>query len=390
MKNGQKLGLALLLVLGASSALMAQTAAPSTQTFGATVYLDYRYYLSDAGPVTLKPTDPTVPYLNNQFVFRRAYFTYENKINDFLTFRFRLDADNTANVTGVSLTGTPVSGVSLSKDDKLRPFLKNLYVQWSSFLLPDMTLRIGMEDTLTFKIAEDKWGYRSVAKTLLDIFKDNTGTDIKASSADIGVSLQGAPMKFLRYGLQVVNGAGYSHLENDQYKKFEGNLQLIPVPGLSFVGYMDIEHQLYKVNPLGLTSPMAYTYKLDGFFEMVKGLLIGGEWFTYKNDLNQALNPTTEAQERYNATGWSAFGHYTLVQNKLNVFARHDNYEPNSLNTAKNMNLTIVGLDWAPIHSSLKLQPNLWFYHYTNGTLYNPHATSNSDVVFNMTFFLSF
>ena len=44
---------------------------------------------------------------NNFFVFRRAYFTYENKINDNLKFRFRIDADNTANVTGVTLTGRP-------------------------------------------------------------------------------------------------------------------------------------------------------------------------------------------------------------------------------------------------------------------------------------------
>jgi hypothetical protein len=390
MKTGQKLGAALILVLTASAALMAQTATPPTQSFGATVYLDYRYYLSSAGPLTLKPTDPTVPYINNQFVFRRAYFTYENKINDFLTFRFRLDADNTANVTGVSLTGTPVSGVSLSKDDKLRPFLKHLYVQWSNFLLPDWTLRVGMEETLTFKIAEDKWGYRSVAKTITDGFKDITGTDIRATSADIGVSLQGSPVKFLRYGLQVVNGAGYSHLANDAYKKFEGNLQVIPLAGLSVVGYMDIERQQYKANPLALTQPMAYTYKIDGFFEMVKGLLVGGEWFSYRNDLNQAVNPVTEAQEKYNVTGWSVFGHYTLVQDKLNAFARYDSYEPNSLNRAKDVDLAILGLDWAPLHSSLKLQPNIWIYNYKNGTLYNSHATSNSDIVFNMTFFLSF
>ena len=86
--------------------LMAQTTTPPPQTFSATVYLDYRYFLSSAGPITLKPSDPTVAYLNSQFVFRRAYFTYENKINDNLKFRFRLDADNTANVTGAGAGAT--------------------------------------------------------------------------------------------------------------------------------------------------------------------------------------------------------------------------------------------------------------------------------------------
>jgi hypothetical protein len=366
-----------------STALFAQ------QTFSTTIYMDYRYFLSNAGPITLKPTDPTVAYLNNQFVFRRAYFTYDNKINDFLSFRFRLDADNSANVTGVALTGSPVSGVSLSKDDKLRPFMKNLYVQWSGFLMSDATLRIGMEETLTFKVAEDKWGYRSVAKTLLDIYKDVTGVDIRASSADIGVSLQGSPVKYIRYGIQAVNGGGYSHLETDKYKKFEGNIQIIPVAGFSVFGYMDYERQLYKANPLALTAPKAYTYKLDAYFEMVKGLILGGEWFTYKNDLNQALNPDTDAQDKYNVSGWSAFSRYALG-GKLNAFARYDSYIPNSFNRAKDMNLTIVGLDYAPLHSSFKLQPNVWFYHYKDGTQYKATATSNSDVQFNLTFFLSF
>jgi hypothetical protein len=369
---------------------MAQTATPPPQTFSTTIYLDYRYFLSSAGPITLKPTDPTIAYLSNQFVFRRAYFTYENKISDNLKFRFRIDADNTANVTGVALTGTPVSGVSTSKDDKLRPFIKHLFFEWSNFLIQNQTLRVGMEETLTFKLAEDRWNYRSVAKTITDGYKDITGVDIKATSADIGVSYQGSVVKYLRYGVQVVNGAAYSHAENDKYKKFEGNVQIVPVAGFSIVGYMDYERQQYKANPLALTSPKAYTYKLDSYFEMVKGLVLGGEWFVYKNDLNQALNPATDAQEKYNVSGLSIFGRYNLIQDKLNAFARWDNYIPNSLNRAKDMNLTIVGLDWAPLHSSLKFQPNIWFYHYKDGTQYKATATSNSDVQFNLTFFLSF
>ena len=370
--------------------LSGQTPKPPSQTFSATVYLDYRFFLSSAGPMTLKPADPAAAYLNNQFVFRRAYFNYDNKISDNLKFRFRLDADNTANVTGVSLTGDPASGVSLSKDDKLRPFMKNLYFEWSNFVIPKQTLRVGMEETLTFKLAEDRWGYRSVAKTITDGYKDITGVDIDATSADIGVSLQGSIAKELRYGLQLVNGGGYSHLETDKYKKIEGNIQIIPIPGLSFVGYLDYERQQYKANPLGLTGPKAMTYKVDAFFEMVKGLVLGGEWFTYRNDLNQALDPATSATEKFSVGGWSAFGRYVLAPDKLNAFARYDSYRPNSLNRAKDASLAILGLDWAPIHSSLRIQPNLWFVGYKDGTQYKAAATSNSDVYFNLTFFLSF
>lgn len=387
MGKRQKLILALVfgaLVLPLANAL-AQTTTPSTQTFSAAVYLDYRFYLTDAGPLTLKPTDPTVAYLNNQFIFRRAYFTYENKISDNLKFRFRLDADNTANVTGVTLTGTPVSGTTLAKDDKLRPFLKNLYFEWSNFLMENLTFKVGMEETLTFTLSESKWGFRSVAKTLLDGYKDITGVDINASSADIGASLQGTATKYVRYGLQVVNGAGYSHLENDQFKKFSGQLQLIPVQGFSIVGYIDYSRLLPKTAYPLVTAPGATTYKLDSYFEMVKNLVLGGEWFVYKNDLNQ-----TSSFVKYNVSGWSVFGRYGLVQDKLSAFARYDSYMPNSQNTLRDMDLTIVGLDWAPLHTSLKFEPNIWFYQYKDGVLYNAHATSNSDIAFNMTFYLSF
>ena len=365
--------------------VLAQTTTPPPQTFSATVYLDYRFYLSSAGPITLKPTDPTGAYLSNQFIFRRAYFTYENKINDNLKFRFRLDADNTANVTGVALTGMPVTGTSLSKDDKLRPFVKNLYFEWSNFLIENQTFKVGMEETLTFTLSEARWGYRSVAKTLLDGYKDITGVDINASSADIGASLQGSATKYIRYGVQVVNGAGYAHLENDQYKKFSGQLHFIPVSGFSVVGYIDYSRQLPKTSYPLETAPAAMTYKLDSYFEMVKNLVLGGEWFVYKNDLNQ-----TASFVKYNVSGWSVFGRYGLIQDKLNAFARYDSYIPNGQNRLKDMSLTILGLDWAPRHSSLKFQPNIWFYQYKHGTQYKATATSNSDVAFNMTFFLSF
>jgi len=395
MDRGQKLGTAIVLAMAASTALTAQTATPPTQTFNTTIYLDYRYFLSSAGPITLKPTLATDPYLNNQFVFRRAYFTYQNKINDFLSFRFTLDADNTANVTGVSLTGTPVTGASLTKDDKLRPYLKYIYFEWSNFLIQNQTLRVGMEYTLTFKMAEDVWSYRSVVKTLLDGYKDITGVDINASSADIGASLQGSMTKYVRYGVQVVNGAGYTHLETDKYKKFSGQLQIIPVQGFSLVGYIDSSRQMPKTSISGVptdqvpTKPNAITYKLDAFFEKVKGLVLGGEWFTYKNDLYQALNTATNTQERYKVSGWSVFGRYALM-GKLNAFARYDSYIPNSLNRAKDMKLTILGLDWAPLHSSFKLQPNVWIYSYKDGTQYKATATSNNDIQFNLTFFMSF
>jgi hypothetical protein len=374
----------LMLPMVSLMSLMAQTTTPPPQTFSATVYLDYRYFLSNAGPATLKPAAETSAYLNNQFVFRRAYFTYENKISDNLKFRFRIDADNTANVTGVTLTGSPVSGVTLGKDDKLRPFIKHLYLEYSNFLIPKMVLNVGMIETLTFKPAEERWGLRSVAKTLVDGYQDITKANIAATSADIGATLKYSIAKYFRFAAGFYNGAHYSHAETDQYKEVELQAQLSPLPGLSFVGYMDYERKLPVTALPAETKPAATTYKVDAFFEMVKNLVVAGEWFTFKADLNQT------GGEKYDRSGWSTFARYTVKPDKLQLFARYDSYRPNSLDRDLDMSLVIAGFEWAPYHASWKLQPNVWFYNYKNGVRYNATATKNSDVVFNLTFFLSF
>src|SRR4030042_243281 len=63
---------------------------------------------------------------------------------------------------------------STKKDDKFRPFIKHLYLDYAG-LLPNSSLKIGMTPTLTFESAEARWGYRSVAKTLVDGYKAITG-----------------------------------------------------------------------------------------------------------------------------------------------------------------------------------------------------------------------
>ena len=330
------------------------------QTFNTTIYFDYSFFLSNEGPRTSGD-------LTNTFNFRRAYFTYENKINDNLKFRFRYDADNTANITSITANWVDET-ISTKKDDKLRPFLKHLYLEYSN-LIPNSKIKIGMSETLTFKTAEDRWGYRSVAKTLVDGYKDVTGVDIDASSADIGISLTGSATKYVRYGVMFYNGAGYSHKEADKYKKVAAQLQLVPMPGLSLVGYYDYEKQN--------ETDAARTYKADAYFEIVKNLTLAGEYVVYQRD-NYLVD-----DERYDVSGWSVFGRYIINPDKLSLFARYDSYEPNSLVDDNEFGLIIAGLDWAPFHGSMKLQPNIWFYSYKNSEL-------QDDIIFNLTFFLSF
>jgi hypothetical protein len=327
------------------------------QTFKTTIYFDFSSPLTTEGAKTAP--------LFNQFNFRRAYFTYENKINDNLKFRFRYDADNTANVTSVDF-----AKATAKKDDKLRPFIKHLYLEYSN-LIPNSVLRVGMEETLTFKLAEDRWGYRSVAKTLTDGYKDVTGADIDATSADVGVSLTGSLSKYFRYGFQVVNGAAYSHAENDKYKKLLFQAQLVPLAGFSLVGYLDYEKQT--------DTQKALTYKIDSYFEKIPNLTVAFEWFTYRND----KNVVTATGERYDVGGLSFFGRYIVSPNKLSLFARYDHYEPNTKMSDDQINLVIAGFDWAPFNATFRIQPNIWLYNYED-------SAKKNDVFLALTVFMEF
>jgi hypothetical protein len=122
----------------------------------------------------------------------------------------------------------------------------------------------------------------------------------------------------------------------------------------------------------------ATTYKLDGYFEMVKNLVVGTEYFVYRNDTY-----LTAAKERYDVSGFSLFGRYSFNPDVFSLFGRFDSYEPNSNVSDDEMNLVIAGLDWAPFHKSVKLQPNVWFVSYAN-------SERKNDVIFQFTFFLSF
>jgi len=352
----------------ASNGLRAQTATPPPQTFSTTIYFDYNSNVSQDGAMT--GTD-AAKALNNKFAFRRAYFTYENKISDELKFRFRLDADNTGNLTSTSG----------SKDDKLRPFVKHIYLEWSQDWLQSK-FNLGMIETLSFKLAEDRWGFRSVAKTLVDGYKDITGVDIRQSSADIGLSWKGTPARPLRFGLGVFNGEGYSHPELNKFKKFESYVQIIPVGGMNVFAYTDYEKQVTTDS----SNRKAMTYKVDGYFDMVKNLNISAEWFIFDNDKNFDVVTNadgTKSESHFNASGWSVFGTYKIVPDKLGVFARYDSYQPKSTLSSKDMSLVILGFDWFAWGPSARIQPNVWITSYRD-------SAKKSDIVANLTFLMSF
>lgn len=302
-------------------------------------YLDYGYLVSDEGPAADK-------YGNgwNAFKFRRAYFTLEHKFGDNFKVRFRTDADRKA-------------------DDKLRVFVKHIYLEWSN-LVPDSKLYIGQAATPTKEHTEAVWGLRGLEKTLMDVYKDQTGEGVDFASADVGVALKGNIIKQLKYYVMVSNGSGYSHPEGDKYKKFAGQIQVLPVDGITIAYYSDTEKQ----NP----DHTNYTNKVDVTYKKDKGA-VGFEYFRYTDNANDLKR-----------SGFSFYGSYQAAK-EIKLFARYDRYDPfidDPDNTENDeINYFIGGFDYSP-HKLVHVMPNMRVKSYADD--------SSSDVWALVTFELKY
>jgi hypothetical protein len=98
----RKSSYALLALIVVFTANISNAQEKSSEKIGGLVFFDYTNVLKNAGTV------------NNEFDIRRAYFTYENKYSDNLSYKFQIDADR------------PVSGA------RLEVFLKNALVDWNT------------------------------------------------------------------------------------------------------------------------------------------------------------------------------------------------------------------------------------------------------------------
>lgn len=130
---------------------------------------------------------------NNGFWFRRIYFTYNNKLSDTVKMRLRLEMNSESFASAA-----------------LNPAVKDAYLDFK--LGGGVSLRAGIQGPPSFGHIEDIWGYRSLEKTPLDLYK-------WTSSRDFGISLAGGK----EFIYQVMFGQGSSNKgEADRGKKIYG------------------------------------------------------------------------------------------------------------------------------------------------------------------------
>ncbi len=199
MRKGSRTLQALALGLALASVLMA-----GQGKISGLVYADYYYFFSHNNEA-LKGM--------NGFQFRRVYFTYDYRFNEKFSLRLRTEAKSSGNFLR----------------EKITPALKDLYLRWD---FAGQSLYAGISPTPTFNMVEHFWGYRSVEKTPLDLYK-------MAHSRDTGLALKGKLLRGrLYYHLMVANGEG-NKSEDKRQKKVYAALGINPASGFYVELYGD-------------------------------------------------------------------------------------------------------------------------------------------------------
>jgi hypothetical protein len=189
--------------------------------------------------------------------------------------------------------------------------------------------------------------------------------------------------------------AGPGNQTTDEAKKIRANLYFVALNGALTVGaYTDYinygnvpykgSHTVFQKAIQTVKGYAAYNSKWFG---------IGVEYFmqTQKNGEVHVVTATPTSNDTSAATqsGLSVFAHATIIQNKLNFFARFDMYNPDTkyqfvttgspakvsetytsllvpTNTYKENFLT-AGLDWTPTaDKKVHIEPNVWYDAISN------------------------
>ena len=165
--------------------------------FSGYVFGDYFYNIGRDENVANLP-NVTLPGAEdfNGFVLRRAYFTFDDDISSDFSARFRLEAN---------------SGTTLANNN-MTVFVKDAYLRWKN-AIKTSDIFFGIQPTPAYEVSETQWRYRSLEKTIMDLYGI-------VPSRDFGVSLKGkldAPGKY-NYWVEFGNGSGNTP-EVDNFKR---------------------------------------------------------------------------------------------------------------------------------------------------------------------------
>lgn len=288
----------------------------------------------------------------NGFWFRRVYLTFDFAVADPWSARFRLEGNSPGD---------------FKTSAKLNPFVKDAYLARKG---KKTDLFIGIQPSPTWDFTESLWGYRSVEKVPLDLYR-------MGSSRDFGLGIKGKASDKISYHAMLGNGAAEGS-ETNEGKKAMLAVAFQPTKQVVLEVYTDFEDR-----PL---STDRTTYQLSGAWKGAKS--------RYAVQYASQNREAATGPDQTFAVG-SIFGVWDLSE-KLTLLARVDRtFDPNPeadktpyLVMAKNMELdfAVVGVDYK-INKKISIIPNIEYVAYrdTNGV-----AAPDNDLFARITLYFQF
>lgn len=275
------------------------------------------------------------------FELTRFYLGYEYNFSKNLSAKANIDV------------GDPAAG-----KHQMAAFVKNAYLKYKT---GNLTVNFGLIATTQFKVQEDFWGLRYVAKVFQDEYKF-------ASSADLGVSASYKFADWINADFSIFNGEGYKSLETDNIFRNAIGVSLLPVDGLTLRGFYDwMGNDVYQQSMVGFVG-----YKTNIFS-------IAAE-YNYQKNQNM-----TEGRDWY---GPSFYASCTPAK-KLKIYARFDDLSSSKetsasqpWNLAKDGQLLMIGLDYSAV-KGVNFSPNFQGWNPANNTLpYKASVYLNCEIKF--------
>jgi hypothetical protein len=250
------------------------------------------------------------------------------------------------------------------------PYVKDAYLRYSS---RGQAVSFGIAPTPEIESTEAAWGYRSIEKTPLDLWRWD-------SSRDFGVLYQGSAGKDqrFRYSFQFGNGAGTAS-ERDKAKAVRGSAGYRTPGGLSVEAYADWQDRagIADVN----------TWQLSGAWQRPKYRF--GALYAHQDRRSSVPGGTWARLDLFSVFAVSA------IHPRVNAFARMDrNFDPVPggelieylpVSDLAKSTLVLFGLDFG-VAKPLRIQPNVEMVYYGHDATGSKPAT---DIIPRLTLFFT-
>ena len=335
----------LLLSMVFLSPVLAQDSEESGGKMSGLAFGDYYYIIQNH--------DSKIKYQHGYW-FRRIYFTYDYTFDDNWSARFRLEMSNKGD---------------FRSNEEMIPIVKD---SWLRYKFAKQSIYLGLSGTPTFGLIEDTWGYRSVEKVSVDLYK-------MGSSKDFGIAGKGSFDRegIFNYHLMFSSGNGNKQ-EIDKGKSGMLSLSAQLKNGLIIEAYGDYADQEGHTDAYMLQGFVAYKNEM-----FRTGLQYSYQWIQQVNAGDRSLRVLSGFFTINLSKYFSLIlrGDKTLDANPKADGIAYIPFDPNSKFT-----LIIFGIDFHPI-KNVKLIPNIEFAKYNENS---GGITPNDDLFTRLTFFWSY